>query len=291
MNALQTGIGQGIEFFALALFTAFTTSGICAFAVMAARIGFGGESGDARMRLERFLVIPLGFAVFGLIAAAAHLGRPSNVLFVLTGAGRSPLSNEIVEAVAFFAIAGLVWYASFSERISDHIRLGLLGAACVAGALFMAGTANAYSIATIVTWNLPYTQVNMVCAGIMGAIPISLLAFSASGIPLPRAWARGLLVMGAVASLTAFGTQMMQYGAFASLRDATSGALDLVPFCYAASAGSLALAALSLGIDASRVAKGQGLGVVRASFSCAIMMGAIVMVRFVFYAVHMTVGF
>lgn len=63
--------------------------------MLALAVAFGHLDEKGRARLAHATVIPLLVSMVGLVASATHLGTPANALYVLTGVGRSPLSNEV----------------------------------------------------------------------------------------------------------------------------------------------------------------------------------------------------
>ena len=100
----------------LVLFTTIAPAGVVGYLIMAASIMRSRD--DARANaIGRYLVVPLVLAITGLIASATHLGTPANALYVITGIGRSPLSNEVVAAVVFLALGGIYWILSFRDDL------------------------------------------------------------------------------------------------------------------------------------------------------------------------------
>ena len=105
----------------LVLFTSIAPAGVVGF-IMMAWVAFSTTDKARADAASRHLVIPLTLAITGLIASATHLGTPANALYVISGIGRSPLSNEVVAAVAFLAIGGVYWIASFRDDMPKLVR-------------------------------------------------------------------------------------------------------------------------------------------------------------------------
>lgn len=105
----------------LVLFTSIAPAGVVGF-IMMAWVAFSATDKARADAASRHLVIPLALAITGLIASATHLGTPANALYVISGIGRSPLSNEVVAAVAFLAIGGVYWIASFRDDMPKLVR-------------------------------------------------------------------------------------------------------------------------------------------------------------------------
>ncbi len=110
------GFSIALSEITLVLFTTLAPSGAVAYLIMGLPLLAGRATGDAARRLSRMSCLPLVVAMVGLVASATHLGNPSNALYVFTGVGRSPLSTEVLCAVAFLALA------------ANTVVYGLLGA-------------------------------------------------------------------------------------------------------------------------------------------------------------------
>ena len=122
----------GFSATSLAVFTALAPAGAVAFACLAAFLLVNrSQSRDWRDVLAHLLFIPLAIAWVGFIASATHLGTPANALHAINGLGRSPLSNEVVSAVAFLFFAGMAWMYSYRENPKASVMNGLLAISIV----------------------------------------------------------------------------------------------------------------------------------------------------------------
>ena len=122
----------GFSATSLAVFTALAPAGAVAFACLAAFLLVNrSQSRDWRDMLAHLLFIPLAIAWVGFIASATHLGTPANALHAINGLGRSPLSNEVVSAVAFLFFAGMAWMYSYREKPKASVMNGLLAISIV----------------------------------------------------------------------------------------------------------------------------------------------------------------
>lgn len=154
----------GFSATSLAVFTALAPAGAVAFACLAAFLLVNrSQSRDWRDVLAHLLFIPLAIAWAGFIASATHLGTPANALHAINGLGRSPLSNEVVSAVAFLFFAGMAWMYSYREKPKASVMNGLLAISIVCVIVMLFHTSFAYSIATVPTWDTWLTPVNL-CA-------------------------------------------------------------------------------------------------------------------------------
>ena len=133
--------------------------------------------------LVRIGLLMLGLAALGMVAAvlvgfiasATHLGTPANALHVFSGVGRSPLSNEVLSAVAFLFLVGSYWMMAFKERFPDAVAKPWLALACLAGIALIACTSMAYNVDTVPTWDTAFTPANLVLAALLAGPVLGLL--------------------------------------------------------------------------------------------------------------------
>lgn len=252
---MEAGIEQGVAQVALALFTTLVPSGVFAFVVVAVYLLAGKVEDAARERLGHFLSIPLAVTILGLIASTNHLGRPSNTMYVLMGVGRSPLSNEVSSVIVFLGLAWIAWLLSFGSLRWRKVSRVLLALACAASVFVIAAMANAYRIDTIVSWALPYTQVNLVLTAPMGGSALALCTFAAVGVDARghRRLYGGLVAAGAASTAAACASQCMQYVALGEVRSGLATASSLVPFYPACIAASAIMACIAWVLCARRL--------------------------------------
>ena len=142
---------SGFDEFSLALFTTLAPAGTIAFIALAlARLL--ERDHEAAVRIDRLAALPFSVVLVGFIASATHLGTPANALHVFSGVGRSPLSNEVLAAVAFLFLAGSYWMAAFKQHFPDSVAKPWLVLACAAGAALVACTSLAYAVDTAVSY-------------------------------------------------------------------------------------------------------------------------------------------
>lgn len=289
---MGVGFEQGVQQVTLALFTTLAPAGTVAFCGMALLLLFGKLSKDEWARLSHFLVLPLAVAVIGFIGSATHLGKPSNALYVLSGVGRSPLSNEVIASVTFFALSGLAWYVGFSQRrwLLALVRPCML-LACFAGAWQIWEIANAYTIRTISTWSMPNVQVNLMLAALMGGALLCVCALSFVGQRKRKRLFVSLLVVAAVSTVVAAVSQVVQCLDLDGMRNTVTLASNLAPWYPAAIAASAFLAACAVALDARGLRLHGSIEPARACTACVLMFCGVFAVRFAFYCLHMTVGF
>ncbi|MEY8459638.1 DmsC/YnfH family molybdoenzyme membrane anchor subunit [Eggerthellaceae bacterium 24-137] len=225
----------------LVLFTTLAPAGAVAYLIMGLPMLAGRVRGDAARRLNQCTCVPLVVAMVGLIASATHLGNPSNALYVFAGVGRSPLSTEVICAVAFLALAGVYWLYSFAERPRRGLQRAMLAAIDVAIVAFVIGVAFAYHVDTIPTWSLPLVPASLGLNALMGGPVLALASFAAAGFaPGKRggrvllglataAWAANLVVYGVLGfQLQGIGNELVSAADLAGSYPAFLGAFALL---------------------------------------------------------------
>ncbi len=285
----------------LVLFTALAPAGVlacvaCAFCVALAGAGRAGAWLDesAAARLSHAAALPLAVSMVGLVASASHLGTPSNALYVLSGVGRSPLSNEVACAVAFTALAGLHWLYSFAEKPGRVLQRVWCCAVAVAGVAAVGAISLAYGAPTIVTWSHWSVPASLWLSALAGAPLLFLATARLARVDLPRGAARASLACG-VACLVAEACVLAgQWTWLGGVANAVGCAHDLAPRfpvvagCYIA-AGLVAYALAGRGVRAASRVGGR----VRPRWlaaACVLYFAGLLAVRFTFYMTHMTTG-
>lgn len=273
----------------LVLFTSIAPAGVVGFIMMAWVAFFTTDKARADAA-SRHLVIPLALAITGLIASATHLGTPANALYVISGIGRSPLSNEVVAAVAFLAIGGVYWIASFRDDMPKLVRRIWLAAASIAGVAFVTFIALAYSVSSVPTWNLPIAPLTLWLCGLSSGPFVGLFGLLFAKQEPTRLQMRTALGIAAVAAVANVAALATEWGELVGIATTIASAVELAPFfpasiiAYAAlNAGAIVVATLS-----PRLAETPRLIAIAAAALLAL--AACFAVRFVFYSMHMTVG-
>lgn len=196
---MTDSLAFGFSQLSLAFFTTFGPSAAFAYVILATLLLLGNLAPEQREKLDHYLLIPISLGILGVLASTTHLGKPSNSLFVLTGIGRSPLSNEVFAAVIFVGIVWLRWLLGYSKHPLSRVKRILL----VAGALAALGqiwfTANAYSIRTIIAWSLPFTQVNQISAAVFGGCLLAKITLWASRTQVKHAASTAIAALACLA--------------------------------------------------------------------------------------------
>ena len=288
----------------LVLFTTIAPAGVMGYLTMGLAIVLSRDEERAGA-ISRYLVVPLVLAISGLIASATHLGTPANALYVITGIGRSPLSNEVVAAVAFLALGGVYWILSFRDDLRRPFRVAWLAATAAAGFVFVGYIAVAYSVPSVPTWNLPTAPLTLWLNALSSGPLVGLFGLLLARQEPNRGMAAALLALVALAAAVNAAVLGMQWQELPGIVTTTTRAVDLVPampLAIGAYAACEAVAVALGGIGALRRVIGTGddpfaaaqrARIVRLALtgaSALLTLAACFAVRFTFYALHMTLG-
>ena len=195
---MSTGFATALGEITLVLFTTLAPSGALAFVLMGAALL--REQGEARVRINRFLIVPIFVSLIGLVASATHLGNPDNALYVFTQVGHSPLSNEVFAAVVFMGLAGVYWLYQFADRANSRVQRAWLVVAMVSAVAFVAAVAFAYAGRTIVTWNTPFVPVALCLNALVGGPVLAVAGLHAANWePAARGFGRTMVAASGVA--------------------------------------------------------------------------------------------
>lgn len=282
---------SGFNDTSLALFTTLSPAGAVAFIVIAlARLS--AQDHKRAVTLDRTVALPFSLCLMGFIASATHLGTPANALHVFAGIGRSPLSNEVLAAVAFLFLAESYWMAAFKRHFPNVVAKPWLIAACVAAGVFLIYTSLAYAVDTVPTWNTIFTPANLLLSALFAGPLVGLFCLS---------WTGGLRRIGTAAALAVSSSALVggtivlvlhwQSLAFVANNEVVASSLvPDYPLAIAAHAvlGVAGIACISLSLRSSLR---QSTAIVLRACACACALCAVFVVRLVFYQLHLTVGF
>ena len=308
---MGTGFGNALGEITLVLFTTLAPSGVVACVIVGALLLSGKLPDVCRQRLNQFLCIPFVVALVGLVASATHLGNPGNALYVLTGVGRSPLSNEVLAGVVFLGLVGSYWLYSFSERRRPLLERVWVVLFMASGAAFVCAIAFAYQVDTIVTWSSPLVPASLVLNALVGGPLLALVVFAsvdaavagrlsagegAPGAPgLQRGCPGKRTVVACVAvSVAALVANIAVYAAIGvtvlPLHNAVTSGAELVPLFGPMTALFAALGALGSGLDALALRTRPVPSLPVAITATVLVLAGIFVMRFAFYMMHLTVG-
>lgn len=290
--ATEWGMAFALGEITLVFFTTLTPSGVVAALIMLAVRRMRALSNDDRKLIERKLYIPIIVSMVGLIASASHLGTPSNALYVLTGVGRSPLSNEVVSGVVFLALLGVYWYYSFSDRPNETLRLVWRICLYLTGIAFVTFIALAYSVESIISWNRGSVPVLLWLNALTGGPILALVGLGAARMLQPRSSVlpRILLALAAVALTAAAMGYVAQWSKLASIGNFTVSVSDLVPFYGQGIAVFCLAGACGVALCGYAVLRTRGFALALATIGCLLTLTGVFVMRFMFYMMHLTAG-
>ena len=282
---------SGFDAFSLGLFTSLAPAGVVAFLALAL-VRLWSRDRTASVRIDRMIALPFSVVLIGFIASATHLGTPANALHVFSGVGRSPLSNEVLSAVAFLFLVGSYWMMAFKERFPDAVAKPWLALACLAGIALIACTSMAYNVDTVPTWDTAFTPANLVLAALLAGPVLGLLFLELAQVR-PRALERALVVLAALALVAGTVVLALHQESLSAIANNEFAASTLAPSYPAVIGAHLIVGAIALaiaGLSMKRVQSRRTTLALRATASL-LALAAVFVTRIVFYHLHMTVGF
>ena len=274
----------------LVAFTTLVPAGILAFALLALVVGFAPGMGSAqRARLWHWSALPLFAALLGLVVSANHLGTPGNALYVFTGVGRSPLSNEVAAVSLALGAGGTFWLCSYASSCPTWLRRAWAAFDAAFCLLAVAMVAMAYDVPTILSWSGSLPAAEIWATGLAGAGPAVLLVISLARAEAPLVRLRRFVLVGSACCLVvSAGLAIAQGLAVAGMANAVAQGAVLLPLAWGAvavytlaGAGSLVLAWRSPRLREPRA----GLAI-----ACVLFLLGLFCLRFFFYLSHMTAG-
>lgn len=283
-------ISQGVEQLSLAVFTTLAPAAAIAYIILALFLIFSRIDIEVRRRVERMLIVPIAMAFVGLMASTNHLGKPSNSLYVLSRIGESPLSTEVLCSVLFVGIIWITWFTCFSRRPLPGVRRALLALGALAALGELWGTANAYHIATVGSWYLPYTAANLVLQGIQGGLPTVALVLATARVDVKPRTLFALAAGTAAATVACAICGALQWSAFSSVGSGFVTVAEFAPFFPVTVAAEALLGCAACIVFGVPLVRGSRPATGRAVICFALVMCAVFVGRFGFYCTHLTAG-
>lgn len=273
------GLANAIGELALVVFTTLAPAAAIGYALSSVSIMTAALGDEQRGKFLQRLFIPLLVCMIGLIASAAHLGNPANVLYVLTGIGRSPLSNEVASAVVFLALAGTFWLYSFSLKPNVTLQRVWSTLTCIAAFIFVTLASFAYDVETIITWNSACTPVSIWCNALAAGPLVAILTLKLNPKDNKKPRQRKLLIaVFAFAAAAGAVTYFVQGLNLSEMGNYIATTKELFSCYWIAFALYIALCATAFLLRRHLTA------------STVLMFAAIFIMRFSFYTLHMTAG-
>lgn len=283
-------MNSGLQELGLALFTTFSPSCAVAVAVVAFAI-MRATWDDLSMRLAHRLIILLSGALVGFLASTTQLGSPDNALFVLTGVGRSPLSNEVTSVVAFLGMTGLFWITSF-YNVPLKARKIWTVLIMISACLSMVMVSRAYSVHTIPTWNSAFVPANLILSALVGGLTVGGLYLNMNSNGAFARQQKALCACAAVLLCANAVVLVLQDQSFLLVKNSFLQAAELMRSYPISIAAYVLLVAIGI---ATSLLSGKNIANNRkatffAALSVAFLFAGIFIIRLAFYGMYMTVG-
>lgn len=283
---------SGFDNFSLALFTTLSPAGVIAFICAAIPILFFRLDDKDSSRLNHYLAVPCAVVLIGFIASATHLGTPSNALYVFTGVGRSPLSNEVFCVVLFLIAAGSQWMFSFKRDAPRILSRSWLAISCVAGVAFIVMTSLAYAVDTVPTWNSFITPLNLWLAALFAGPVLGILVGTLANVKM-SGYSRVLSILASIGFIVGLGFLAATQKSLPAISNNEFSAIELLPHYPAVILGYILFGCvgLSLVVYAHRQKPSRRKVLLYLTLACIFIFLAVFIPRIAFYKLHMTVGF
>ncbi|MGF1681827.1 dimethyl sulfoxide reductase anchor subunit family protein [Photobacterium minamisatsumaniensis] len=115
----------------------------------------------SEQQLSRSLLVTTLILSIGMIVGMFHLGHPLRAFNLLSGLGRSPMSNEIVLGGCFAAFGLLAGLAGNYGAGTAKQRLVLRWVGALFAIAFVVMIPSVYQLSTVATWDTPHTTFQM----------------------------------------------------------------------------------------------------------------------------------
>lgn len=285
------GVDMAVSEITLVLFTTLAPSGVVALLLMGFATLLPAVSDEERQRINRFFCVPLVVSMVGLVMSATHLGNPNNVLYVFSRIGSSPLSNEVAGAVVFLALAGMYWLYSFAAEPRKRVQKVWFLAVFVAGIAFVWLIAFAYAADTIISWDTAYVPANVLLNALVGGPIIALASLRVADVRCScERFMRAILAISPIALIANVVCLVLQNASLDYVRNEFMAASDLVWFYGFAIVAFCVLSVAAIMLCWVNLAKRGWMALAVDVVACVLVLVGIFATRFVFYAMHMTMG-
>ncbi|MCI8468639.1 MAG: dimethyl sulfoxide reductase anchor subunit [Eggerthellaceae bacterium] len=295
-------MAAGLEHAPLALFTTLAPMAAASFIVLAYVFIAVRPDAEAARRLDRWTALPAVVMALGMGAAFLHLADPSHALYVFTGVGTSPLSNELAVTVAFAVVALAYWALALAGKLpsSGGARTVLLVVLAVGSVAQAASCGLAYAIATIPTWDGPGTVLQQLGCAWLGGAALGAAQCALAKVALPRPAVLATAGLAALGVLTALAGAALQGASLGTLANIWGPASALAPglwqgaglfaACGVAACVLVAVAGRRGGSADASPARVGVLSGVPALAALAVAAVGVLAIRFAFYGLYMGVA-
>lgn len=248
-------------------------------------------SDDQLKKIDRMTVIPLAVVLVGFIISFLHLATPLKSFGVFVGVGSSPLSNEILVGSIFVVLAILYGALALAGKLKASVRKIFAVIVAIMAIVFSFFMGAAYMIETIASWNTLLVPVQIVGFALLGGMALGTYVLGLADAlenalkSSFRAVAIALIIVGVLMAVAGLALQVLSVSTLSN--SLVSGA-ELVEGIAAYLAVAVVL--LVLAAVANLMAFFKSKSVTIACVSTLLAFVGILVARFVFYALELSVG-
>lgn len=281
-------MGSGIHEWPLMFFTTLGQSVAGAFIIMAAVLLSGKLTPEMNRKVHYSMFGLWVLMGIGFLLSMMHMGTPMRAFNAFNRLGSSSLSNEIAAGSVFFAAGGFYWLLAVLNKMPAALGKLWLVVVMILAAVFIYAIPQVYQIATVPTWNTPYTTIHFVLTALLGGPLLAALLLRMAGFDLRCiSWLPVVSIIALVVSVIAVTAQGFDLG---GIRSSVQNASALVPAFGMFMGWRLVLLALGLACWVLPLVRRTNPPVIMMLAGFVLVLGGEIIGRGIFYGLHMTVG-
>lgn len=281
-------MGSGIHEWPLMFFTTLGQSVAGAFIIMAAVLLSGKLTPEMNRKVHYSMFGLWVLMGIGFLLSMMHMGTPMRAFNAFNRLGSSSLSNEIAAGSVFFAAGGFYWLLAVLNKMPAALGKLWLVVVMILAVVFIYAIPQVYQIATVPTWNTPYTTIHFVLTALLGGPLLAALLLRMAGFDLRCiSWLPVVSIIALVVSVIAVTAQGFDLG---GIRSSVQNASALVPEFGMFMGWRLVLLALGLACWVLPLVRRTNPPVIMMLAGFVLVLGGEIIGRGIFYGLHMTVG-
>ncbi|OBU03407.1 DmsC/YnfH family molybdoenzyme membrane anchor subunit [Morganella psychrotolerans] len=281
-------MGSGIHEWPLMFFTTLGQSVAGAFIIMAAVLLSGKLTPEMNRKVHYSMFGLWVLMGIGFLLSMMHMGTPMRAFNAFNRLGSSSLSNEIAAGSVFFAAGGFYWLLAVLNKMPAALGKLWLVVVMILAVVFIYAIPQVYQIATVPTWNTPYTTIHFVLTALLGGPLLAALLLRMAGFDLRCvSWLPVVSIIALVVSVIAATAQGFDLG---GIRSSVQNASALVPEFGMFMGWRMVLLALGLACWVLPLIKRTNPPVIMMLAGFVLVLGGEIIGRGIFYGLHMTVG-
>lgn len=281
-------MGSGIHEWPLMFFTTLGQSVAGAFIIMAAVLLSGKLTPEMNRKVHYSMFGLWVLMGIGFLLSMMHMGTPMRAFNAFNRLGSSSLSNEIAAGSVFFAAGGFYWLLAVLNKMPAALGKIWLVVVMILAVVFIYAIPQVYQIATVPTWNTPYTTIHFVLTALLGGPLLAALLLRMAGFDLRCiSWLPVVSIIALVVSVIAVTAQGFDLG---GIRSSVQNASALVPEFGMFMGWRLVLLALGLACWVLPLVRRTNPSVIMMFAGFVLVLGGEIIGRGIFYGLHMTVG-